>query len=196
MKGTRVAHPARLAARVRLLLVSQDYFDIHIPRFRRRVLQPWVSTSRKFFVIPASRASSSWYCDVVNGVKGCCKTGKTCGTDNDNAVCTNTGYVPCTGENFCCREPLPSRKPCLIPSQRWLFTFPPPFSRRLPVFQRHHWYPSMSPDNRGQHADRPWKRFLLHSKADQHLDWQHQLWGHFEDLLQPLQCRAVTRLDR
>jgi hypothetical protein len=31
VKGTRVAHPARLAARVRLLLAGQDYFDVHTP---------------------------------------------------------------------------------------------------------------------------------------------------------------------
>lgn len=196
MRGTRVAHPAKLAAKVRLLLASQDYFHVHVPRFRWRVLQSWVSTSRKFFVMPASCVYSSWYCDVVNGVKGCCKTGRTCGTDNDNVVCTNTGYVPCTGENFCCREPLPSRNPCLIPFQRWLFTCSPPSSRRLPVFPRHNWNPQMSLDNRDQHANRLWKRFLLHSKANQHLDRQHQLWGHFEDLLQSLQYRTVTRLDR
>jgi hypothetical protein len=73
--------------------------------------------------MPASCVSSSWYCDVVKGVRGCCKNGKTCGTDNDNAVCTNAGYVPCTGENFCCREYI---LPCPPLNAGYLSFRPPP----------------------------------------------------------------------
>ena len=125
MKGTRVAHPARLAARVRLSLADQYYFDVYTPRFRWRMLQPWVSTSRWFFIVPASCMSSSWYCDVVNGVRGCCRNGKTCGTDSDNVVCTTAGYVPCTGLNFCCREPFPSLYPCIAPLTAGYLSFRP-----------------------------------------------------------------------
>ncbi|KAJ7152422.1 hypothetical protein C8R46DRAFT_1197630 [Mycena filopes] len=34
----------------------------------------------------------SSYCDVVDGVQGCCPTGK----------CDISGYVPCTNDDFCC----------------------------------------------------------------------------------------------
>lgn len=58
-----------------------------------------------FFVMSNLRLVPSWHCDVVNGVKGCCRNGRDCGTDD--GVCTTSGYVHCEGENFCCRKPFP-----------------------------------------------------------------------------------------
>ncbi|KAJ7200674.1 hypothetical protein B0H12DRAFT_1164147 [Mycena haematopus] len=44
--------------------------------------------------------SASDYCTVVDGRQGCCEIGKVCtGTSNQ---CDETGYVPCTNEDFCC----------------------------------------------------------------------------------------------
>lgn len=52
-----------------------------------------------------------WYCDVVNGVKGCCRNGRDCG--DAGGVCITQGYVPCPGETFCCRKPFPLAIPVL-----------------------------------------------------------------------------------
>jgi hypothetical protein len=39
----------------------------------------------------------------VNGVKGCCKNGRSCNGVKDEAlVCSMTGYVRCPKESFCC----------------------------------------------------------------------------------------------
>jgi len=55
---------------------------------------------------------ASYYCTVVNGKKGCCRDGKICTSGGgDDGVssgggdgeCTNSGYVPCAGDDFCCR---------------------------------------------------------------------------------------------
>lgn len=46
----------------------------------------------------------SYYCDVVDGEKGCCPNGETCTSGGGgNGGCVNTGYVPCPGDDFCCR---------------------------------------------------------------------------------------------
>ena len=46
----------------------------------------------------------SYNCAVVNGQKGCCLNGKTCTSGGGgNNECVNTGYLPCAGEDFCCR---------------------------------------------------------------------------------------------
>jgi hypothetical protein len=42
------------------------------------------------------------YCDVVDGTQGCCEIGKVCTGTSDE--CDKAGYVPCTNDDFCCRE--------------------------------------------------------------------------------------------
>lgn len=55
-------------------------------------------------------ATASTYCAVANGESGCCPNGETCtggggggGGGGNNQECTTTGYVPCAGDDFCCR---------------------------------------------------------------------------------------------
>jgi hypothetical protein len=79
-------------------------------RFRWGMLQPWVSTLPWFLIMSGSRVTPRYYCDVANGVPGCCRNGYTCG-DDVNVVCATAGYVPCVGENFCCRKPFPILPP-------------------------------------------------------------------------------------
>jgi len=85
------------------------------------VLQFWARRLTRFRVTHDSRLAPRWYCDVVNGVKGCCRNGRTCESDNEDAVCTNDGYVPCTGGNFCCRKhfKVPLQIPALRTSPRF-----------------------------------------------------------------------------
>ena len=74
---------------------------------RWRMLPSWVSPPlerlrRKVHV--TDPLVTSYYCTVVNGKKGCCKNGKICTSGGGGGGgCVNSGYVPCAGENFCCR---------------------------------------------------------------------------------------------
>jgi len=135
----------------------------------------------------------SYHCDVVNGVKGCCRDGRSCSS------CTSTGYSPCPGENFCCRRPLPLYNPCLPHLNHPLFTCSFLSSGELRMLPRRRWFPQMSQRLRSQLTNRPWKRLLrLHSGTNQYLpsfEWQFQFCGHFEVLFQLLRYCAVSRLD-
>lgn len=63
---------------------------------------------------PGSLFVPRYHCDDVNGVKGCCKNGRTCGGTRDDAKpCASVGYVRCPKENFCCRRPFPLHHPSL-----------------------------------------------------------------------------------
>lgn len=42
----------------------------------------------------------SYYCDEVDGQKGCCPNGKIC--TSGGGGCPTAGYVPCAGDDFCC----------------------------------------------------------------------------------------------
>lgn len=81
-------------------------------RFRWRVLQPRVSPFTWFTFASGSPFYLSTYCVDSNGVKGCCKNGRTCnnGVKDEAPVCALRGYVRCPGESFCCRkQPSPPR---------------------------------------------------------------------------------------
>jgi len=40
------------------------------------------------------------YCDVVNGILGCCQNGEIC-TETSNQ-CSSAGYSPCSNDTYCC----------------------------------------------------------------------------------------------
>ncbi|TDL16577.1 hypothetical protein BD410DRAFT_618767 [Rickenella mellea] len=42
-------------------------------------------------------------CVAVNGVQGCCPIGQSCTTESPS--CALHGYAPCSGDDYCCREP-------------------------------------------------------------------------------------------
>ena len=67
------------------------------------------------FEIIFSDFERRYYCTVVNGQRGCCENGKTC-TSSSTPECTTTGYVLCSGENFCCRKSI-----LIIPNRPTIF---------------------------------------------------------------------------
>ena len=109
-KVIRVAHHARPAARVRLFhsphTLRLDSCKCSCSRHRWRMLQPRVSALEWFFSTLGLRSGHRHHCSTVDGVKGCCKNGRTCGGNHDEApVCQKSGYLRCAKETFCCRKP-------------------------------------------------------------------------------------------
>lgn len=137
--------------------------------------------------------ASSYHCDVVNRVKGCCKDGRSCSS------CTTDGYAICPGEDLCCPKPFPLHNPCLPHLNHPLFTFSFLSSGKLRVLPRRRWFSQMSQRPHSQLTNRLWKRVLRpHSKTNQYLpkfEWQCRLCRRFEVLFRLLRPRAVARLD-
>jgi len=51
-----------------------------------------------FEMVFSDPVESRYHCAVVNGKSGCCKNGYNCSNP-----CKTPGYVPCPGDNYCCR---------------------------------------------------------------------------------------------
>lgn len=78
-------------------------------QFRWRMLQPRVGKLEQFLITSGSRLTLRWYCDVVNGVRGRCKKGRSCKSDDENAGVPMTDTSLARGGGLCCREHLPSQ---------------------------------------------------------------------------------------
>jgi len=76
-----------------------------------------VSRTPTFEIIFSDFVECRYYCTAVNGQRGCCENGKIC-TSTSTPECTTTGYVLCSGENFCCRKSI-----LIIPNRPIFNTF-------------------------------------------------------------------------
>ena len=97
------APPARDVAKVGVIPFDLDTFKLFYASSQVAVAAMHRKWSNSKVIPCRTKHNNRDNCVITaSGVKGCCPIGSTCsGTPGQ---CSNSAYVPCSNDNFCCRE--------------------------------------------------------------------------------------------